>query len=608
MDFMRVIALLAAYNEEKYMAQCLDHLLAQGVEAYLLDNESTDGTVAIAERHLGHGVVGIETISRARGYSLREMLGRREALAATLAADWFIHMDPDEFRLPPDPCVTLAEALAEVDAQGYNAVNFLEFVFIPTQESPDHDHPEFQKTMRWYYPFLPKYPHRLNAWKRQPGRVDLVSLGGHQVSFPGLAMYPVPFRMRHYHFLSVPHAIAKLVSRPYLQEELDRGWHTWRAKLRPEMIQLPSQDELKAYVSDPELDPSHPRPVQYLGEWVAAHEKSASPPSPAEDNQPAVVTKAASQTTGKFFALLGMSDPYPVFDHLRYPLDVTGGREHPMFESLIEAHRPELIVEVGSWKGKSAIHMATLLRERGLTATIVCVDTWLGTSTQMLSAAQPKWRIEQYRHHGYPTLYYQFLANVKYMGLQGYIVPFPNTSNIAARCLAYWQIQPDMIYIDGNHDEDDVYQDLVNYWSLLRPGGVLFGDDYWTAVGPGVINAVNRFAQEHQQPFDVIDSKWRMRKPQPERQASQARVQTGLAPVRQHDTQTPQERIAGLEAQVDSLHTQLTAAQNTCEAAAREVEAVRRAKAYRLATAYWIWSHQVRQALKSALGRYRPRQ
>ena len=41
----------------------------------------------------------------------------------------------------------------------------------------------------WYYPFLPSFPHRLNAWKKQPLKVDLASSGGHRVDFPEQARY-----------------------------------------------------------------------------------------------------------------------------------------------------------------------------------------------------------------------------------------------------------------------------------------------------------------------------------------------------------------------------------------------------------------------------------
>jgi NAD(P)-dependent dehydrogenase (short-subunit alcohol dehydrogenase family) len=36
----------------------------------------------------------------------------------------------------------------------------------------------------------------------------------------------------------------------------------------------------------------------------------------------------------------------------------------------------------------------------------------------------------------------------------------------------------DLIYVDGSHDYDDVAADLAAYRPLVRPGGVMFGDDY----------------------------------------------------------------------------------------------------------------------------------
>jgi glycosyltransferase involved in cell wall biosynthesis len=271
---MRVIALVATYNEERFIGGCIDHLARQGVETYLLDDSSTDRTVEIAERYRGRGLVDIEKYQRPGFFSLVEQCRRKEELAATLDADWFIHIDADEIRLPPHSGTTLQQALAEADAQGYNAVNFMEFAFVPTLEAPDHDHPDFQKTMRWYYPMLPSFPHRLNAWKRQSRRVDLASSGGHVIKFPKLKMYPKSFPMRHYLFLSIPHAREKFLGRKYDPEEVKKGWHRWRSRLTREMLKLPSEKELRVYVSDDQLDPSEPRKRHYLAEiWAAAQQR-----------------------------------------------------------------------------------------------------------------------------------------------------------------------------------------------------------------------------------------------------------------------------------------------------------------------------------------------
>lgn len=274
---VRVVALLATYNERRFIGGCLEHLREQGVETYMIDNCSTDETVAIAERFLGRGLIGIEQFPRRGLYDWRGLLRRKEELAGELEADWLIHLDADELRLPPPGRDTLAEALATADREGYNAVNFLEFTFLPTREAPDHDHPDFQRTLRTYYPFCPSFPHQLKAWKFAAApHPDLVSTGGHRVSFSGLRMYPVSFPMKHFLFLSAPHAIEKYVERRYDPSEIESGWHGWRARVSAGHLRLPGEDELRIAHADDELDPGEPRRRHYLDELLAASGRSLS--------------------------------------------------------------------------------------------------------------------------------------------------------------------------------------------------------------------------------------------------------------------------------------------------------------------------------------------
>ncbi len=261
---MRVLAILATYNEERFIGGCLEHLFAHGVEAYLCDNQSTDSTVAIAAQYLGAGLRGIEQLPRDGTYRWRGILRHKEALAAKLAADWFLHLDADELPLPPRSGQTLAEGLAEADASGSNAVEFSELTFVPTREAPHHDHPDYRRTMRWYYPFAPAAPHLVRAWKRQAQPVDLASSGGHVVSFPGRRLWPRHFRLRHYLFLSREHAVHKYVGRGYDPEEVRDGWHGWRATLAADAVRLPSQADLRTADTDDDLDSSSPRTTHCL--------------------------------------------------------------------------------------------------------------------------------------------------------------------------------------------------------------------------------------------------------------------------------------------------------------------------------------------------------
>lgn len=263
---MHAVAILATYNEERFIGSCIRHLVDQGVAVYLLDNDSTDRTVELAEPFLGRGLVAIERVPRGDAYAWRPILARKQELAASVDADWFMHVDADEVRLPPTRGRRLVDALADVDRRGYTAVGFQEFTFVPTREHPDHDHPAFGETMRWYYPLRRGADDQVKAWKRQDAPVDLVSSAGHRVAFPGARVFPEPFPMRHYLFLSAEHALRKYVARRYDPDEVNDGWHTARAALRAEDISLLAESDLRVVGADGTLDAADPWPRHPLFE------------------------------------------------------------------------------------------------------------------------------------------------------------------------------------------------------------------------------------------------------------------------------------------------------------------------------------------------------
>jgi hypothetical protein len=142
---------------------------------------------------------------------------------------------------------------------------------VPTREAPDHDHAEFRSTMRRYYAFRPWSPFAMRAWRHQPRRVGLADSGGHGVDFPDLRLYPESFPVRHYLFLSIPHATEKYVTKRYDPAAVARGWHGWRASLSADMIALPNEGELRPYVDDATLDASAPRTRHLLADAWQAH-------------------------------------------------------------------------------------------------------------------------------------------------------------------------------------------------------------------------------------------------------------------------------------------------------------------------------------------------
>lgn len=219
----------------------------------------------------------------------------------------------------------------------------------------------------------------------------------------------------------------------------------------------------------------------------------------------------ADRAEQSLISLLHAVDPYDGFDHEAYPNDLAGwGSDSEAFEKLVvSAQDPKLIIEVGTWKGGSAMTMANALQKHNKSATILCIDTWLGALEFWQNHQDPDRYGSLKLKNGYPSVYYQFLANVCYAGHQGRIVPFPQTSATAALFLRTHGIQSELIYIDGSHEEEDVYQDLLDYWPLLTTGGTIFGDDY---TWDGVRLAVTRFAKEQRLAITFEADKWLLTK------------------------------------------------------------------------------------------------
>jgi hypothetical protein len=182
--------------------------------------------------------------------------------------------------------------------------------------------------------------------------------------------------------------------------------------------------------------------------------------------------------------------------------------DRQIFPALIQQLKPSLIIEVGSWMGLSAANMAASCKALGLNDTaVVCVDTWLGSKEH--------WRDPNLVGHlelqnGYPTFYRRFMTNMVQAGVSDVVVPVPMPSQIGASYLKDFKLQAELIYIDGSHEEKDVYDDLTAYWDLLHPGGVVFGDDFpWESVA----NAVKAFCASTGVPCQVVDINWIIRKP-----------------------------------------------------------------------------------------------
>ena len=255
-----VVAIIAAYNEADIIEHVVTDLIDQGVQVCLLDDGSTDRTVAVVEPYLGRGVLSIERRADAVAnpaqtpFEWERILRRKTELAASLDASWFIHHDADEFRESPWSHLSLRDAIQRVDALGYNAIDFAGFDFWPV-----HDRFRPGDDVRAVFTScaqLASYDRlQIRCWKKATD-LDLTSSGGHEARFPGRKVFPLRFILRHYPIRGQAHGERKIFSERrnrFLDRERARGWH----------VQYQGMQQGASFIRDPStLTPYDPDAVR----------------------------------------------------------------------------------------------------------------------------------------------------------------------------------------------------------------------------------------------------------------------------------------------------------------------------------------------------------
>jgi len=232
---LRIIAILAVFNEGDIISHVVRDLVEQDIEVYILDHHSTDNSVEEASKWLGKGLIKIETFPDESGlnipndvFALRYILLRKEQLVRELGPAWYINADTDEFRESPWPGLNLREGIERVDAQGYNTINFAILDFKPTDNSfvPGDD---VRKHLTHYSESKVAWDNiQARCWKHWGQQFQLWQTGGHLVEFEGRRIYPIPFILRHYPIRSQQHGELKIFNERknrFDQNERAAKWH-----------------------------------------------------------------------------------------------------------------------------------------------------------------------------------------------------------------------------------------------------------------------------------------------------------------------------------------------------------------------------------------------
>lgn len=137
----------------------------------------------------------------------------------------------------------------------------------------------------------------------------------------------------------------------------------------------------------------------------------------------------------------------------------------------IEQQRPTEVVELGTLRGASAIAIARVIQPWGGHVTTMDIDEYM---------------IGQAR------------VNVMAHKMDDQITVWLSKSADAAS--ERWPKGKliDCLYIDADHEESSVLEDLESWWPHLRVGALVMGDDYDNPMFPGVTTAWDKWeAQGH---------------------------------------------------------------------------------------------------------------
>ena len=96
-------------------------------------------------------------------------------------------------------------------------------------------------------------------------------------------------------------------------------------------------------------------------------------------------------------------------------------------------------------------------------------------------------------------------SGAEYMRLIAFFKIGPFTSVFRVSCnKSFINSSLDFVYIDGNHQYSSVIEDLNIWYPKVKYRGIIAGDDYKYKF-PGVIRAVNEFANLHNLNIELLD-------------------------------------------------------------------------------------------------------
>ena len=132
-----------------------------------------------------------------------------------------------------------------------------------------------------------------------------------------------------------------------------------------------------------------------------------------------------------------------------------------------------VVVEVGSWKGKSTICLGNGSKD-GNKVKIFAIDPHIGSS-------------EHHKMFGKVDTFDEFKQNISRAGISEFVEPIRDTSENAAK---YFNQKIEFAFIDGAHEYSFVKLDFNLWFPKVMNGGILAFHDSWHFIGPNLATTI----------------------------------------------------------------------------------------------------------------------
>jgi MMP 1-O-methyltransferase len=144
-----------------------------------------------------------------------------------------------------------------------------------------------------------------------------------------------------------------------------------------------------------------------------------------------------------------------------------------LYQTACNIQKKNVIVEIGSWKGKSTICLGQGTKD-GKKAFVFAVDPHTGS-------------IEHRKMFGKLDTFQIFTQNIHKTKVDKFIIPIRKTSEKAIRNINY---PVEFIFIDGSHEYKYVKLDYKLWFPKVINGGILAFHDSWHYFGPNMVTAI----------------------------------------------------------------------------------------------------------------------